>query len=118
MARRPVRRLRITGHSFDAMQLMIPPLCMNTKNTVRLRWIAAAVYTVPPKPNFYSLKAQFPHGCCDYAQHDKCKPRTLHTLPPRLPRLFLAKTSQFSARWLLFQHKGASVSLSTWLISQ
>src|SRR5690554_1490361 len=58
---------------------------MNTKNTVRLRWIAAAVYTVPPKPNFYSLKAQFPHGCCDYAQHDKCKPRTLHTLPPRLP---------------------------------
>ena len=33
---------------------------MSTKNTARLRWIAAAVRTTQPKPDFCSLKPLFP----------------------------------------------------------
>jgi hypothetical protein len=37
-----------------------PALFMSTKNTAQLRWIAAAVRTTQPQPNFCSLKTQFP----------------------------------------------------------
>ena len=45
----------------QAGQLSLQPaLFMSTKNTARLRWIAAAVRTTKPKPDFCSLKTQFP----------------------------------------------------------